>query len=651
MKNLMKRIVALALVLCMAMAMVITVSAEGDEVTASAKLSVSSSKSENQVIVYVNLDDCSDLATVQVKLNYDKSKVTFVSFSASGLLPGSNRGTDKPDEGAVSMGFGFTSSENQNGKSGTLATVTFNIKDEAIGDATFNLTGGSCGNYNGDAGGVVSYSNPSTTVRVREPSYKITTAAVENGTISVNPTSATRGTKITVTVEPDSGYVCTGVTATGAEVSGSGETWTFTMPDNDVTVSATFGLKSYAVKVNSATGGKVTANVSSAKKGDTVTLTVTPNDGYTPGKVSVSGAEVSGSGNTYTFTMPAQDVTVSATFNAKSYNITKEEVAHAKIEVSATAKTDETVTVKVTPDSGYEVTGVTVNGTAATKKDANKYIFTMPAKDVEVSASVTAIKYKITTGSVTNGTIKVTPTTAQVGDKITVTVTAKDGYEVEKVTFNGSAATKNQDGTYSFTMPAKDVTVTATINAKTYGITKDVGSNGKVENLDSSAKTGETVTFKVTPKSGYQVGKVSVSDAAVSANGNTYTFTMPAKAVKVIVTFEKKAESNNNNNKPTTATTAATTATTATTTKATTKATTEATTEATTAPTTAPTTEATTEATTAPTTEATTAPTTDGTNNGTVKNGMPVWIWILLLLLLLIIGGSVGYYIYRRNKK
>lgn len=632
MKILMKRIVALALVLCMAMAMVITVSAEGEP---SATVTLSASKSGEQVTVSVNLTDSTRLAGLSVYVNYDSSKVTYDSFSGGGMFTGMGGDKAKDSGSSVKLTFGgLAESVDQelNGKTGTLGTITFNINADVVGDTSFSLSNAGCTNADGLDGSVSL--GGSVSVRVREPSYKITTAAVENGTISVNPTSATRGTKITVTVEPDSGYVCTGVTATGAEVSGSDETWTFTMPDNDVTVSATFGLKSYAVKVNSATGGKVTANVSSAKKGDTVTLTVTPNDGYTTGKVSVSGAEVSGSGNTYTFTMPAQDVTVSATFNAKSYNITKEEVAHAKIEVSTTAKTGETVTVKVTPDSGYEVTGVTVNGTAATKKDANTYTFTMPAKDVKVSATVAAKTYKVTTGSITNGTIKVNTSTAKVGDKITITVTPKDGYEVDKVTFNGSAVTKNQDGTYSFTMPAKDVTVTATINAKTYGISKEIGANGKVE-VNSSAKTGETVTIKVTPNSGYKVGKVSVSDAAVSANGNTYTFTMPAKAVKVIVTFEKKAESNNNNNKPTTATTAATTATTATTTKATTKATTEATTEATTAP----------------TTEATTAPTTDGNNSGTEKNGVPVWIWILLLLLLLIIGGSVGYYIYRRNKK
>lgn len=649
MKILMKRIVALALVLCMAMAMVVIAHAEG---TPSASLSLSGEISGEQVIVYVMINDCNDACGIQVDLNFDSSKVSYNSANKGGV---SFDGFDAGSAGStVSLVFG-PGGDNLSGQSGTLASVTFDINSDAVGDASFSLSNGKVGNTDG-VKGAVSYGG-SYSVRVREPIYDITIdTATKNGKITkVDPNSSERGKTIKVTVEPDSGYVCTGVTATGAEVSGSGETWTFTMPDNDVTVSATFGLKSYAVKVNSATGGKVTANVSSAKKGDTVTLTVTPNDGYGVGKVSVTGAEVSGSGSTYTFTMPAQDVTVSATFNAKSYNITKEEVAHAKIEVSTTAKTGETVTVKVTPDSGYEVTGVTVNGTAATKKDANTYTFTMPAKDVKVSATVAAKTYKVTTGSITNGTIKVNTSTAKVGDKITITVTPKDGYEVDKVTFNGSAATKNQDGTYSFTMPAKDVTVTATINAKTYGITKDVGSNGKVENLDSSAKTGETVTIKVTPNSGYKVGKVSVSDAAVSANGNTYTFTMPAKAVKVTVTFEKKAESNNNNNKPTTATTAATTATTATTTKATTKATTEATTEATTAsttaPTTAPTTEATTEATTAPTTEATTAPTTDGPTNGTVKNGVPVWIWILLLLLLLIIGGSVGYYIYRRNKK
>ena len=65
--------------------------------------------------------------------------------------------------------------------------------------------------------------------------------------------------------------------------------------------------------------GAVTASPASAAAGETVTLTVTPNSGYQLNTLTTTPAlTLSGSGNTRTFTMPASNVTVSATFTATS---------------------------------------------------------------------------------------------------------------------------------------------------------------------------------------------------------------------------------------------------------------------------------------------------------------------------------------------
>ena len=70
--------------------------------------------------------------------------------------------------------------------------------------------------------------------------------------------------------------------------------------------------------------GNITSNVSQAKKGEKVTLTPTPNEGYETDQVSVKdkdGKEISLKDNgdgTYSFTMPASEVTVEVTFKQKS---------------------------------------------------------------------------------------------------------------------------------------------------------------------------------------------------------------------------------------------------------------------------------------------------------------------------------------------
>ena len=77
---------------------------------------------------------------------------------------------------------------------------------------------------------------------------------------------------------------------------------------------------SYVISVNQAQGGKITANPTAAKKGDTVTLTVTPEDGYQLADLTVTdfwGKDVAltkQADGTYTFTMPGSQVEIEASF-------------------------------------------------------------------------------------------------------------------------------------------------------------------------------------------------------------------------------------------------------------------------------------------------------------------------------------------------
>ena len=60
------------------------------------------------------------------------------------------------------------------------------------------------------------------------------------------------------------------------------------------------------------------------------------------------------------------------------------------------------------------------------------------------------------------GTVTADKTSATAGTQINLTVTPNEGYEIESVTMDGKALTAGADGKYSFTMPAGDVTVSAT---------------------------------------------------------------------------------------------------------------------------------------------------------------------------------------------
>lgn len=165
-----------------------------------------------------------------------------------------------------------------------------------------------------------------TTYSSTEPTTKYTVAVdknITNGTVTPSATSLEAGKTFTVTATPNVGYELDTVTvkdASNNEIKPN-TNGSYTMPASNVTVSATFKVKTdakYSVTYTAPTGeGVVSASIDPTETtlaADTpVTVTVTVNDGYTA-SLAVDGATVttSTSGNTYTFTfsMPAQAITV-----------------------------------------------------------------------------------------------------------------------------------------------------------------------------------------------------------------------------------------------------------------------------------------------------------------------------------------------------
>lgn len=165
-----------------------------------------------------------------------------------------------------------------------------------------------------------------TTYSSTEPTTKYTVNVdknITNGTVTPSATSLAADETFTVTATPNVGYELDTVTvkdASNNEIKPN-TNGSYTMPASNVTVSATFKVKTdakYSVTYKAPTGeGVVDSSINptdtALAEGTNVTVTVTVNEGYTA-SLAVDGATVttSTSGNTYTFTfsMPAQAITV-----------------------------------------------------------------------------------------------------------------------------------------------------------------------------------------------------------------------------------------------------------------------------------------------------------------------------------------------------
>ncbi len=153
---------------------------------------------------------------------------------------------------------------------------------------------------------------------------------VANGNASASIVRAKAGDTVTITTNPNSGYYTLGVSAVGSNntsiaVSGSGNSWSFKVPDNvvSVTVTPNFGVGGgqVSINVNNATNGSATVSsgTNNVTQGSTITVYTVPRAGYRATGVSVyfnNGTSVNATNtgtNTWVFTVPAGAATATVT--------------------------------------------------------------------------------------------------------------------------------------------------------------------------------------------------------------------------------------------------------------------------------------------------------------------------------------------------
>ena len=390
---------------------------------------------------------------------------------------------------------------------------------------------------------------------------------------------------ITLVVEPAEDYVLKELTVT----TGSGDPvkvsddYTFTMPGEDVTVSATFaklyqilsGFSSPNGSVSVSGEGVVTQDGKTmAAAGDMVTLTVTLGDGYALSNESfvfnasyepITCNKVSETGNTitYTFEMPEGHVMVTPKFSNKLYSI-KTVVSPAgsgSVTVNPTqALPNTTIYLEANAASGFELENVTItkddgSGNWNTSQDENGEFFYMPYSDVTIKATFKKVETpEPTTHNITvdknppeGGTVELSHNTAAAGTEVTFTVKPNPGYEMDgypRMTGLSSTMTNHGDGSYTFTMEDEDVTISVAFKKVAYAINVTTPDHGKVSTEpEAMAAAGTPVTLTAVPDKGYElVGYTVTKDGGGAVTVTNGQFTMPDSAVTVSATFKLKQD-------------------------------------------------------------------------------------------------------------
>ena len=144
-----------------------------------------------------------------------------------------------------------------------------------------------------------------------------------------------------------------------------------------------------------------------------------------------------------------------------------------------------------------------------------------------------AVKYSINVVQPANGSVAASATSATAGTTIELTATPAEGYTLDYFTLDGARI--NGD---TFSMPARNVDVSAVFTANAYSITVVQPTGGTVSASKLSAFFGEAVELTAVPDEGYELSHYVVNGAA----NNGSSFTMPAHDVMVTAVFTKVAE-------------------------------------------------------------------------------------------------------------
>ena len=145
---------------------------------------------------------------------------------------------------------------------------------------------------------------------------------------------------------------------------------------------------------------------------------------------------------TYTFSNVTANHTIFAAFDVNEYTITVTQPANGAITPGTTTVTyGATPTFVVTPNTGYSVTAITLNGTNVMSQAQNTngvYTYTLPAvsANATLTATMTQKTFTITKNAGSNGAIN-GPATANYGATASYTIVPNAGYVVDNVVVDG----------------------------------------------------------------------------------------------------------------------------------------------------------------------------------------------------------------------
>lgn len=240
----------------------------------------------------------------------------------------------------------------------------------------------------------------------------VTIGAVEHGSVIADKMTAKIGEDVTFKITSDTGYDVSSFKVNGSDVdyvtkedSTTGKTYweaKVKMVSGGLTVTAEFKLGVYSIEWDPTTHGTIAVEggKTSATYGEDVKFIFTPETGYEIKYLTINEEQVQASDNTFTTTMGEYGLFVTVQFGLENETITVNAGEHGtiehknKVDDSQDYLYGDTAVVTVTPNEGFMIETITVDGKAIEVPEDKKggYSFEQSVeKDLNISATFTDV--------------------------------------------------------------------------------------------------------------------------------------------------------------------------------------------------------------------------------------------------------------------
>lgn len=240
--------------------------------------------------------------------------------------------------------------------------------------------------------------------------------------------------------------------------------------ESDIITTEALIIEEYTITKSTIVNGTITVE-NIAQEGSIVNVGVTPNTGYQLKELYYikQGSTVKHKINNNTFTMPANDITIYATFEeiaqVNGYTITVVEVINGTLEIASSAQADDLVDFIATPNPGYKLSALFY---LEDGDDVETYFggdcLLMPQNNISIYVYFEKA-YTISVADIINGEISVDELGIE-DESIEIDVTADTGYKLKELYYieEGDTSKNLIEESFfglEFDMPANNITIYA----------------------------------------------------------------------------------------------------------------------------------------------------------------------------------------------